>query len=270
MTDKPEHIARLLLTERRQALPYHALQGIDRPEGLEEAYKAQEALCRLLHNDGAGDIAGYKIALTSEAMQRMVGVDQPLSGAIFGSRLMTAPIELRPSDFQHLGVECELAVRLAAPLPAGRGLHDRDSAGAAVGAIMPAFELVDDRHADYAQIDAESLVADNAWNAGAVLGPELADWRKFDFVESRGLLEINGQAHSEGKAGDALGHPLDALAWLANALNRQGKALEAGMIVMTGSVVRTVFPEPGDSLRFTLDGCGEARVSLSAEPFSVN
>ncbi|MEX0923159.1 MAG: fumarylacetoacetate hydrolase family protein [Rhodovibrionaceae bacterium] len=262
MTDKTDHIARMLLAEHHQRMPYHPLKGAERPSSLAEAYDVQEAFCRLLQKDGAGEIAGYKIALTSKAMQQMVCVDQPLSGAIFASRVRKAPAVLKPKDFQHLGVECELAVRLGAPLTGARGLYSRDSVAGAVAEILPAFELVDDRHADYTQIDAESLTADNAWNAGIVLGPACLEWEDFDFVESRGLLKINGKLQAEGKAGDALGHPLDALAWLANALVRRGKPLEAGALVMTGSIVRTVFPQAGDSLHFELEDCGEARLTI--------
>lgn len=256
MTAKTEHIARMLLAEHHQGLPYHPLKGEEKPSGLSEAYDVQAAFCRLLQKD-AGEIAGYKIALTSKAMQQMVSVDQPLYGAIFSERLHRAATALKPKNFQRLGIECELAVRLGSHLAGERGPYDRDSVAGAVEELLPAFELIEDRRADYAQIDAESLVADNAWNAGAVLGQPRTDWKDFDFIESRGVLEINGEAHSEGKAGDALGHPLEALAWLANALSRRGRRLEAGMIVMTGSIVRTVFPEPGDSLRFALEGCGE-------------
>jgi 2-keto-4-pentenoate hydratase len=263
MSEKTDRIARMLLAEHHQGLPFHPLRGEDRPATLAEAYEAQDALCRLLREDGAGEIAGYKIALTSKAMQEMVGVGQPLSGAVFSTRVHTSPCTLRHGDFQHLGVECELAVRLGGALPPDSRPHDRDSVTAAVEEILPAFELVEDRRADYTQLDAESLVADNAWNAGVVLGDPLTDWQSFDFIESRGALKINGKAHSEGKAGDALGHPLEALAWLASALNERGQQLEAGMIVMTGSIVRTVFPEAGDELRFSLDGCGEVGLAFS-------
>lgn len=262
MTAKTDHIARMLLAEHHQRLPYHPLKGEERPSTLAEAYEAQEAFCRLLREDGAGEVAGYKIALTSRAMQEMVGVGQPLSGAVFSTRVQDSPCRLRPESFQRLGVECELAVRLGAPLAGEYRPYDRERAAEAVAEILPAFELVEDRHAEYAEIDAESLVADNAWNAGVVLGPALSDWHGFDFVDSRGTLKINGKAHAEGKAGDALGHPLDALAWLATALNEQGKQLEAGMVVMTGSIVRTVFPKPGDELLFRLEGCGEVKLAL--------
>lgn len=264
MSEMTDHIARKLLAEHHQGLPFHALAGEERPATLAEAYEAQDAFCRLLQRqDGVGDISGYKIALTSKAMQEMIGVDRPLSGAIFAKRVHGTPCKLASGDFQRLGVECELAVRLGMALPKESGPHDRDSVARAVAEIRPAFELIEDRRADYAQLDAESLVADNAWNAGVVLGEAVRDWRNFDFVESRGVLQINGKAHSEGKAGDALGHPLAALAWLASALNERGGQLDAGMIVMTGSIVRTVFPEPGDNLRFELDSCGSVELSMT-------
>jgi 2-keto-4-pentenoate hydratase len=68
----------------------------------------------------------------------------------------------------------------------------------------------------------------------------------------------------EGRTGDAMGHPLEAVAWLANLLNRRGRSLEAGMVVMTGSSITTRFPAAGDRIRFAIDGLGEVRLELGA------
>jgi 2-keto-4-pentenoate hydratase len=68
---------------------------------------------------------------------------------------------------------------------------------------------------------------------------------------------VNDQPAGEGKTGDAMGHPFEAAAWLANLLNRRGRTLERGMIVMTGSSITTKFPAPGDRVRFAIDGLGE-------------
>ena len=127
---------------------------------------------------------------------------------------------------------------------------------------MAAFELVDDRFADYSHIHFFSLVADNAWNAGVVLGPEIADWRGVDLGAGRGEMTINGESAGEGYGRDVLGHPLDALAWLANALAERGRSLAAGMIVMTGSIVSTKFLNPGDEAAFTFEGLGQIGLTV--------
>ena len=127
---------------------------------------------------------------------------------------------------------------------------------------MPAFELVDDRGADYSNLYFLGVAADNAWNAGVVLGPELGDWQSLDLENARGAMTINGEPAGDGYGRDVLGHPLDALAWLANTLAGRGKELESGMLVMTGSIVSTKFLNPGDEAAFTFEGLGDIRINV--------
>lgn len=229
---------------------------------LDEAYAIQGRLQQLWIADGLGGIVGYKIALTSPAMQEFVGLDHPLAGGIFDSRVHTSPSQFDPEDFQHMGVECEIAVKLGADLPSREGGHTPETVAPAIGAVMPAFELIEDRNADYGGLDAFSLVADNSWNAGNVLGAPLTDWKAIDLRTVHGALRVNGETVGEGQGADALGSPLAAVAWLADQLAAQGKTLQRDMLVMTGSIVKTYFPNPGDSLVFTVEGLGEARMDF--------
>ena len=105
----------------------------------------------------------------------------------------------------------------------------------AVESIMPAFELVDDRHAVYRDTAAWSLIADNAWNAGIVLGEAKPLSAIPPLAELGGSLEIAGKPRLEGKAD----RPLEALAWIANLTAKQGEGLRRGMVVMTGSLIPT-------------------------------
>jgi 2-keto-4-pentenoate hydratase len=127
---------------------------------------------------------------------------------------------------------------------------------------MPAFELVEDGDADYKTLDAFTLVAQNTWNGGIVLGTPVTEWRNVDLESAVTRCWINDAPGGQGKTGDALGHPFEAVAWLANLLNRHGRMLHRGMIVMTGSSITTKFPAPGDRVRFAIDGLGE--VALEA------
>ena len=209
--------------------------------------------------------AGYKIALTTPVMQQMVGVHEPVSGAILAKAMHQSPCTIRRADYGHLGVECEVAVRLEADLPAAQAPYSRDQVTAAIGAVMVAFELIDDRHADYAQFASQllSAIADNAWNAGVVLGPPATEWRKVDLAAAHGTMVINGAVVGEGYGRDVMGHPLDALVWLANMLAQRGKRLSRGMVVMTGSIVTTKFVHPGDTVRFWVEGLGEVHLSVA-------
>ena len=241
---------------------YRPLDAEIRKAPLDDAYRIQDALHQLLAKAGRGDIAGYKIALTSKAMQQMTGVDQPAAGAIFSGVVHASPARVDVKAYHHLGVEFEVAVRVGESLPATDGPWTRASVAARVAACMPAFELVEDGDADYKALDAFTLVAQNTWNAGVVLGAPVTSWRDVDLERAVTRCWINDQPGGEGKTGDALGHPLEAVAWLANLLNRRGRALERGMIVMTGSSITTKFPVPGDRIRFAIDGLGE--ISLEA------
>ena len=142
--------------------------------------------------------------------------------------------------------------------------YHRDHVVEAVAAIVPAFELVDDRQADYAQLTANvlTLIADNAWNAGIVLGTPLRDWRHVDLAAVRGVMRINGTLVGEGYGRDVMGHPMEALLWLVNMLAQQGKSLTQGMIVMTGSLVATRFVDAGDTVGLSVDSLGEVQLSI--------
>lgn len=260
----PLTAARLCFEMHRSRTRYRPLADAIRSGPLEEAYRIQDALHGLMRDSGRGDIVGWKIALTSQAMQRMTGIDRPVCGAIFASTVHASPAQRSLAAHHHLGVEFEVAVRLGADLDAGDGPWTRASVADRVQACMPAFELVEDGDADYATLDAFTLVAQNTWNGGVVLGEPLLDWRGLDLASARTRCWIDDLPAGEGRAGDALGHPLEAVAWLANRLNARGGALRAGMIVMTGSSITTRFPTAGQRLRFVIDGLGEIAMQVTA------
>ena len=259
---KAERAARHLFEAHRGRVRYEALPEEISPATIGEAYDMQEAFHALLAPE-RGAIVGYKIALTTPVMQKMVGFDAPAAGAVFESGVHHSPARVSADDFVRLGAECEVAVRLRSDLPASGVPYSREQAAEAVGALMPAFELVDDRGADYSNLYFLGVAADNAWNAGVVLGPERADWRSMDLGSAHGAMTINGEPAGEGYGRDVLGHPLDALAWLADTLAGRGKELKAGMLVMTGSIVSTKFLNPGDEAAFTFEGLGDIRLNVS-------
>jgi 2-keto-4-pentenoate hydratase len=252
-----------LWAERRARRPFAPMPAPLAPRTVDEAYAVQAELHSLM-TEVYGPVAGYKIALTTPAMRQMVGFHAPIAGAILADTVRPSPVTLSQSGYVRLGVECEIAVQLGKALPAAQAPHRRDQVEDAVAAVMPAFELVDDRQADYTQLAAHvlALIADNAWNAGVVLGAPLRDWRHVDLAAMRGVMFINGTAVGEGYGRDVMGHPLDALLWLANMLARQGKGLTPGMIVMTGSIVTTKFINPGDAVGLSMDGLGEVRLGV--------
>jgi 2-keto-4-pentenoate hydratase len=218
---------------------------------IEEAYRAQDALIPLW-TPKFGAVAGMKIATTTKIMQALMGIDHPCGGLIFERRIHASPAVLDHSHFRHLVLECELAVRLARDLPDQGVPYDRASARAAIGSVMAAFELIEDRHAAYKDTRAPSMIADNCWNGGIVIGPEQALPAGLELDGISGTLQGPSDGPRQGKTDD----PLGALAWVANLAISRGKPLRAGMIVITGSVIPTFEIPAGNTFRFNLDGIG--------------
>ncbi|MBO0766042.1 MAG: hydratase, partial [Hyphomicrobiaceae bacterium] len=203
--------ARFIDEAHRTRARYQNLPEAIAPRTVAEAYAAQAALCELW-GPRLGPIAGLKIATTTKVMQELMGIDHPCMGTIFAARVLASPATITKADFVNVRVECELAVRLGRDLPKAAAPHTRQSVRGAVSEIMAAFELIEDRLADYKSSKALSLIADNAWNGGIVLGPTLPLPAGLDLDGIPGVLKRNGKDAGTGRTDD----PFGALAWLAN------------------------------------------------------
>jgi 2-oxo-3-hexenedioate decarboxylase/2-keto-4-pentenoate hydratase len=128
---------------------------------------------------------------------------------------------------------------------------------------MAAIELIEDLHYDYKRLDAAAMVAGNVWNAGVVLEAPVTEWRNRDLARAAARLSINGREIGSGNGGDVMGHPLNALAWLAEKLAAAGTPLRRGMIVMTGSMVPIQYPVAGDRVVIEVSGLGGVELVLS-------
>jgi len=243
-------MARSMWDARQRRLPYRDLPDDLRPASIAEAYAAQEAYYRLAE-PVYGAVAGAKIATTTKVMQRLMGIDHPCGGAIFARTIHASPARVRKADFVNMRLESEIALSLGAALPASAAPWTRETVAPAVAGALPAFELIEDRNADYAQTDALSLIVENCWNGGVVIGtakPIAAE----SLVGIPGRLAIDGKIAGEGRAED----PYATLAWLANHLAERGRDLAAGMVVITGSVLPTVSIAAGQRAVFTVEGLG--------------
>ena len=265
MTDSHDLAAALaerLFVENAEGRPFRRLRVADRPASLEEGYRVQGLLNRRFAEAGRGAAAGYKVGLTSEAIQTMYGSDQPISGVVFETAVHRSPARIALADHTHLGIEFELAVEIGTAFRHGDGPFTLDDAAARIGACMPAFELIEDRHADHDDVDALSILADNAWCAGVVLGPRRTDWQSLDLAGTPVSLLVNDAPPASAVTGAAMGNPLNSLVWLANQLASRGTTLEAGMIVMTGSTLATQFPDAGDRFVYQIEGLGAVEATI--------
>ena len=263
--ERIERIARRLFEAIRKGETYRPLRGEDAPGSLEAAYRVQDALHRLRETEGGmGPLGGHKIALTSRAVQELCGVDTPVYGPVFARIIQSSPAVLRFGDYDRLGLEFEVAVEIARDVPASERPYDRESIADFAAACMPAFELIDDRGADYSDLDAESLLADRCWCGGVVLGPRVTDWQALDLAAAPVQAVWNGELRETAVTGESMGHPFEGLAWVANHLAERGKVLRAGEIVITGSAIKTAFPEPGDAVTYRIEGLGETSIRIDA------
>jgi 2-keto-4-pentenoate hydratase len=256
-----QQFAQAIFEQRVARAPFSPFRPTDRVLDTAAAYDVQDELVALLRKARNADIVGYKIGLTSTAMQTMCGIDKPVFGRILSDQVYQSGARVDLKRYVHLGVEFEIAIKLGSDIVTnGSPLSTADIA-ARTAAICPALELVDDRHADYSALDACSLIADNAWNAGVVL----ADWQPLpsEFTVRQGRVFSQDRPAETGTVDYQ--HVLASVAWLAEELASRGSRLHAGDIVMTGSVVRTCFPADGELWRYEVDGLGTNCVNCGYE-----
>jgi len=253
--DKILAAARKIATARRGRNPLPALADDLVPADEAEGYRIQRAVHDLLLPQ-TGALVGYKIGCTSAVMQQYLDIPHPCGGGLFAKGVHESGAKLRFKDYVRVGVECEIAVRLARNLSPSEAPFTAEWVMEAIEAYHPAIEIVDDRYVKWETLGAPTLVADDFFAAGCVLGEAVARNEAPDLLQVTGRAVINGKEVGRGTGADVLGHPHNALAWLANHLAEEGKGLHEGQIVLTGSLVKTVWLDAGDSVVMELDGLG--------------
>jgi 2-keto-4-pentenoate hydratase len=251
--------ANTLLAAHRENVRFRTIGPPDGPASISDAYDIQERYVALLRGEN-GDAAGYKVGLTSATMQKFCGIDHPIAGVVLASRLHKSGATVQRQNYGRLGLEFEIAVRIKSDVPVTGRPCTAEAIAPHIDGVCAAIEIVDDRSADYSNLDVRSLVADNSWNGGIVLSEFKTTWP--DLPGVLGRASKDGAAIGEGFGRDILGHPFNSAAWLATQLNSRGAGLKAGQVVMTGSVMKTVFPESDASYRFELEGIGVVEVRV--------
>ncbi len=233
--------------------------GAAAPRDVADGYRVQRELAEAR---GAIPPAGFKIGATTKQMQAYLGLAHPAAGFVPAGSLnadgFTAPF----ADFIGVGVECEVGVRLGRDLPFTP--TSRAAAEAAVAEVFPAIEIVEKRYGDLAELGTPTLIADQVFHASGVLGRPTADWRALDLGAMRGELFVDGASRGGGHGRDLLGHPMEALAWLAGS----GAAevfggLKAGQVVWLGSVTPPIWLDGPCEVRVAFEGLGEVRTRFT-------
>jgi 2-keto-4-pentenoate hydratase len=263
--EQEKAVARKIFHARKNRHKFQALRDAEAPGSLESAYRIQDEVDRLFQTEGgAGPMGGHKIALTSQVVQELCGVNQPAYGRVIAGTIRKSPAAVSLSDYGRLGLEFEVAVEMGQDIPAGKAAYDRDSIADYVAAVMTAFELIDDRDADYSTLDAASILTDRCWCGGVVLGEAVTDWSDLDLANAATELTWNGDVIDHGVAGDSMGHPFEGLAWIANHLISRGQTLRSGDVIITGSALKTQFPKAGDQASYRIEGLGTISVQVGA------
>ena len=260
--DKTLAAAQIIAAARRNRTRLGALSADIAPRDEAEGYRIQRAARDLLLPH-FGAMVGYKIGCTSAVMQQYLNIPHPCAGSVFAKGVHDSGVSLRSDDFVRVGVECEIAVRLGQDLPAAQAPFTADSVARAIEAYHPAIEIVDERYVDWQSLGAATLVADDFYAAGCVLGAPVARSAVPDLLKVVGRAIINDVEVSRGTGADVLGHPHNPLAWLANHLAADGRGLRAGQIVLTGSLVKTIWLNAGDKVTMELSGLGTVHAAFS-------
>ena len=208
----------------------------------DEAYRIQLAFIELKKSAGA-KVVGKKIGLTSKAMQKMLNVDQPDYGHILDGMVLQDGAQFRVAELIQPKIEPEIAF-----------IMDRDLKGpgvtpmqvmAATRFVVPALEIIDSRIEGW-KIKLCDTIADNAADAGVILGGEKVKPADVDMRWIGAIFSCNGVVEETGLAAGVLGHPANGIAWVARRIAPYGLAIEPGQIILAGSFTRASATRPGD------------------------
>ena len=249
-------IAKTLFDDCNNLKPYLEAEKIS-IENRKDGYLVQDEFLKLKQNNGEGNIAGWKVALTNIEMQKLTGIDEPAEGAIFGPLIYSEQTRLKFDNYGHLGAEAEIAIKVAKDIPKNsQKFSSLEEIAPYVSEVMAALEIVDDRHYGR-EATLGILIGQNSMNQGCVLGkPVGTDPMNLDKLE--GSLIMSGKIFGRGSGKNVLSHPLKALMWLANSLISRGRSLHSGDIIMTGSIATTCWPRVGDEVVADIDGLNPA------------
>lgn len=224
-----------------------------RPRSREQGYAIQSCWA----TEVGQEIAGWKIAATSVAGQRHIGVDGPLAGPIFAQHVQPDGAQISLQHNRMRVAEAEIVFMMGQTLPPRPTPYTRDEVLAAVKAVHPGIEVPDSRFLNFEEAGAPQLIADCACSNTMVLGAAATTLASFD-----GLLDVQTSAtvsdgrEFTGSGANVLGDPVIALCWLVNELSAHQLTLQQGQFVTTGACIQPIPVLPGDEVTVDLGWVG--------------
>jgi len=239
--------------------PVPPLSGRGLKLTIEDAYRVQERM--LSHRLKAGErLIGKKVGATSKAVQTILSVHQPDFGMLLSGMLYNSGETVPMSRLIQPKAEGEIAFLLGRDL-IGPGVTVAEVL-AATDWVLPCFEIVDSRIENW-KIGIVDTVADNASCGVIALGAAARRPRDVDLELCGMVIEKNGDVAVTGAGAAALGHPANAVAWLANTLGELGVPLKAGEVILSGSLASLVPVQAGDHLNLSIGGLGACSIRFS-------
>ncbi|MCH9733847.1 MAG: 2-keto-4-pentenoate hydratase [Actinomycetia bacterium] len=253
-----DRLAADLAQAERSRVPMSPLTDGQPDLDVVDAYEIQLINIRQRVAEGAR-VIGHKVGLSSEAMQKMMNVDEPDYGHLLDEMQVFEETPVKSGRYLYPRVEVEVGFILADDLP-GAGCTE-DDVLAATAAFAPAIELIDTRIMNW-QIKLCDTIADNASSAGWVLGQARVSPKDIDIKNIDAVLKNNGEVVAEGRSDAVLGNPVTAVAWLARKVEGFGVRLKAGDIVLPGSCTRAIDAPPGSHFVADFSGLGSVRLDF--------
>ena len=235
--------------------PCAPIRDLIAPTDAASAYAVQEINTKYWLDRGRR-LIGRKIGLTAVAVQKQLGVDQPDFGLLFDDMLASEDRAIPFADTMQPKVEAEVAIVLKKPL--NREHHTVADIADAPDYVCAAIEIVGSRIANW-DIKLADTVADNASSSHFVLGARKVKLSDVDLVNCAMTMTRQGNTVSTGSGGACMGNPLNAAVWLADAMVKYGRPLQAGDVIMTGALGPMAAVEAGDTVEAKIEGLGQVR-----------
>jgi 2-keto-4-pentenoate hydratase len=238
----------------------------DLPQHLAPASKAEAyAVQAVMETQSAHPLSGWKIAATSIAGQKHIGVEGPLAGRYIAERCLAAG-DTVPFGNNHMKVaEVEFAFRMGASLAPRTTTYAEAEVFDAVASLHPAIEVPDSRYDHFERVGAAALIADNACADWLVVGEAAPEaWRSLDLTTFTPVGRVKGKLDVRGSGSNVLGSPRTAMTWLVNELSSIGVKLEAGQIVTTGTCVVPMVIAAGDHVQGDFGALGTVTANIAA------
>ena len=232
---------------------------------MDDAYEIQNAIYRAKLAAG-GNVIGWKIGLTSKAMQYALGINIPDSGILFDDMLFENGATVPKDRFIQPRIEAEIAFVMKSAL--GGADISREDVIAATDYVAPSIEILDTRiqRADPATGKPRTVldtISDNAANAGIVLGPERHDLAAHDLRWVGAITSRNGDVEETGLGAGVLNDPTQSVVWLARRMAQYGQSIEAGQVILSGSFIRPVECPSGSEIHADFGPFGSVDISFA-------